>query len=72
MQDTLAEGEKHVLAALTKGDKLSTAQRRDRERELREELGLPADQVIVTSAKTGEGIGELREAIEELVRGATQ
>src|SRR2546423_11271842 len=72
MQDTLAEGERHVLAALTKGDKLSTAQRRDRERELREELGLPADQVIVTSAKTGEGIGELREAIEELVRGATQ
>src|SRR5438105_6317206 len=70
MQDTLAEGERHVLAALTKGDKLSTAQRRDRERELREELGLPADQVIVTSAKTGEGIGELREAIEELVRGA--
>jgi len=72
MQDTLAEGERHVLAALTKGDKLSTAQRRDRERELREELGLPADQVIVTSAKTGEGIGELREAIEELVRGAMQ
>src|SRR5205823_10643140 len=34
MQDTLAEGERHVLAALTKGDKLSTAQRRDREREL--------------------------------------
>ena len=29
MQDTLAEGERHVLAALTKGDKLSTAQRRD-------------------------------------------
>src|SRR5256714_6110012 len=72
MQDTLAEGERHVLAALTKGDKLSTAQRRDRERELREELGLPADQVIVTSAKTGDGIPELREAIEELVRGATQ
>src|SRR5438105_186760 len=72
MQDTLAEGERHVLAALTKGDKLSTAQRRDRERELREELGLPADQVIVTSAKTGDGIPELREAIEGLVRGAMQ
>src|SRR5438477_6544675 len=72
MQDTLAEGEKHVLAALTKGDKLSTAQRRDRERERRDELGLPEDQVIVTSAKTGEGIADLRDAIEELVRGATQ
>src|SRR5438874_527936 len=72
MQDTLAEGEKHVLAALTKGDKLSTAQRRDRERERRDELGLPEDQVIVTSAKTGEGIADLRDAIEALVRGAMQ
>src|SRR5256884_3501417 len=70
MQDTLAAGDRHGLAALTKGDKLSTAQRRDRERELRDELGLPEDQVIATSAKTGEGIAELREAIEGLVRGA--
>jgi len=70
MQDALVEGETHVLAALTKGDKLSTAQRRVRERELRDELGLPEDQVIATSAKTGEGIAELREAIEGLVRGA--
>src|SRR6266436_4049591 len=37
MQDVLVEGETHVLAALTKGDKLSTAQRGARERELREE-----------------------------------
>src|SRR6266566_4098374 len=70
MQDALVEGETHVLAALTKGDKLSTAQRRVREGELRDELGLPEDQVIATSAKTGEGIAELREAIEGLVRGA--
>src|SRR5438128_1478295 len=70
MQDALVEGETHVLAALTKGDKLSTAQRRARERELRDELGLPEDQVIATSAKTGAGIAELREAIEGLVRGA--
>ena len=70
MQDALVEGETHVLAALTKGDKLSTAQRRVRERELRDELGLPEDQVIATSAKTGKGIAELREAIEGLVRGA--
>ena len=71
MQDTLAEGEKHVLAALTKGDKLSTAQRRDRERERRDELGLPEDQVIVTSAKTGEGIADLRDAIEALITKAS-
>lgn len=69
MQDVLVEGETRVLAALTKGDKLSSAQRRTRERELRETLELPEDQVIVTSTKSGEGIAELREAIEGLVRG---
>ena len=68
MQDALVDGETHVLAALTKGDKLSTARRRERERELRDELGLPEDQVIVTSATTGDGIAELREAIASLVR----
>src|SRR5438105_4906125 len=71
MQDTLAEGEKHVLAALTKGDQLSHAPRRDRERERRDELGLPEDQVIVTSAKTGEGIADLRDAIEALITKAS-
>jgi GTP-binding protein len=67
MQDVLVEGETHVLAALTKGDKLSTAERRTRERELREELGLPEDQVVVTSAKTGAGIADLKEAIGALL-----
>jgi len=69
MQDALAEGETHVLAALTKGDKLSTAQRRARERELRGDLELPEDQVVVTSAKTGEGIVDLKEAIAGLISG---
>jgi len=71
MQDVLVQGEIHVLAALTKADKLSVAQRRARERELREELELPEDQVLVTSAKTGEGIVELQEAIGGLISGAT-
>ncbi len=71
MQDALAEDEKtRVLAALTKGDKLSSGKRSTRERELREELGLPEEQVVVTSAKTGEGIVDLKEAIAALVRGA--
>jgi len=69
MQDVFVEGETHVLAALTKGDKLSTGPRRTREHELREELELPEDQVVVTSAKTGAGIVELRDAIGELVKG---
>ena len=73
MQDTLAEEERtRVLAALTKGDKLSSAKRSTRERELREELGLPEDQVVVTSAKTGEGIADLKEAIAGLISGVTQ
>jgi GTP-binding protein len=71
MQDVLVEGETHVLAALTKSDKLSTNQRRTRGRELRDELGLPEDQLIVTSATSGEGIVELREAIAGLIEGAT-
>src|SRR2546423_13740083 len=73
MQDALAEEEKtRVLAALTKGDKLSSGKRSTRERELRDELGLPDDQVVVTSAKTGEGIADLKEAIAGLISGAAQ
>lgn len=71
MQDVLVEDETPVLAALTKGDKLTLSKRRTRERELRDDLGLPEDQVIVTSAKTGDGIAELREAIAGLIQGAT-
>jgi len=69
MQDALAEQETQVLAALTKGDKLSSGKRGTRERELREELGLPEDQVTVTSAKTGAGIADLKEAIAGLISG---
>jgi GTP-binding protein len=72
MQDSLAEEEMQVLAALTKGDKLSSGKRSTRERELREELGLPEDQVIVTSAKTGDGIADLKEAIAGLISGVAQ
>jgi len=71
MQDVLAEGAMHALAALTKADKLSREQRRNREAELRAELELPEDQIVVTSAKTCEGIVELREAIAGLI-GATE
>ena len=31
-------------------------------------LRLDEDQAVVTSARTGEGVAELREAIEELIR----
>jgi GTP-binding protein len=67
IQEVLVEDETRVLAALTKGDKLTPSKRRTRERELRDDLGLPEDQMIVTSAKTGEGIADLREAIAGLI-----
>src|SRR5882762_7638003 len=67
MQDALADEDTQVLAAITKGDKLSSGKRSTRERELREELALPEDQVVVTSAKTGEGIADLKEAIVGLI-----
>jgi GTP-binding protein len=72
MQDLLAERETRALAALTKGDKLPRGERRRREQDLRAALGLPEDQVIVTSARTGDGIPELREAIGELISKATK
>ncbi len=76
MQDLLAEGGCPVLAALTKADKLPQSkadklpqsQRRSRERDLRAILGVPEDQVVVTSARTGEGMAELREAIAGLIQ----
>jgi len=70
MQESLAEAGSHVLAALTKADKLSATQRRVREQELRAELALPEDQVVLTSAVKGDGIVELKEAIGELISGA--
>lgn len=69
MQDLLAARGAPVLAAITKSDKVPRGQRLRRERELGEALGLDRDQVIVTSARTGEGIPELREAISELLQG---
>ncbi|MBI1967743.1 MAG: GTP-binding protein [Gemmatimonadetes bacterium] len=68
MQDVLAESGTGVLAALTKSDKLPRGQRLRRARELRATLALDEDQVVVTSARTGEGIPELQAAIEALVK----
>ena len=68
MQDLLAAAGTRVLATVTKSDKLRRTPRLRREQELRESLGLDADQIIVTSARTGEGIEELREAIAGLIR----
>jgi GTP-binding protein len=67
MQDSFAAVGTRVLAALTKGDKLPRGQRLTRATALREALGMADDQMIVTSAKTGDGIPELREAVAGLL-----
>jgi len=72
MQDQFAARRTRVLAAVTKSDKVPRGQRVRRERELRESLALDADQAIVTSARTGEGIPELRLAIGALITKATE
>jgi len=56
-----------VLVALTKGDTLSRGRRIERSRALGGAVELPADQVIVTSARTRDGVPELRDAIAALV-----
>jgi GTP-binding protein EngB required for normal cell division len=69
MQDLFAGAGTRVLAAVTKSDKLSSAQRGVREMALRQALALDEDQLVVTSVRTGFGLPELREAIAALVRG---
>jgi len=71
MQAFFAERETPVLAALTKSDAVPRTTRTKRERELRSALELADDQVIATSARKNEGIGELREAIVGLIQPRT-
>jgi GTP-binding protein len=67
MQQLFAGRETRVLAALTKSDVLARAARARRERELQDALELDADQVILTSARAGEGIADLRDSLGRLV-----
>lgn len=67
MLDFLASVGVPTLFALTKVDKLTSSQRAARIAALRDELQVPADQVIPFSAVTGEGRDELAEAVAALV-----
>ena len=67
MHELLGAAQVRVLAALTKADKLPRGQRVKRARELQETLHLDDDQIVITSAETGDGITELRDAIASLV-----
>jgi len=68
MQDVFAAAGTRVLAALTKSDKLPRGQQVARAAALRETLGVAADQLIATSARTGDGLRELRDSVTALVR----
>jgi len=59
----LAELQIPALLALTKIDKLNRSGRARAARELREALGLPADQLVSTSSVTGEGVDTLRDSL---------
>jgi GTP-binding protein len=63
MAELLGERGLPVLAVLTKADKLGTTQVRTQAREIARALGLTAEQVEVTSSKSGTGIDTLRESI---------
>jgi GTP-binding protein len=69
IQRLLAESGRPVLAVLTKGDKLTRGGREEALRERGRELGLAADELLVTSAEKGLGIEELGEAILDAVSG---
>lgn len=70
MADRLAGGSVPVLLTVTKSDKLGRGRRLERVRAIRSTLRVPDDQTVVTSARTGEGIRELRDAIMALAREA--
>lgn len=57
------------LFVLTKADKLTRSERRERVRSAREELGVPDDQLLLTSAKTGEGRDDLLRSVAALLEG---
>ena len=67
IQELLASRATAVLGALTKADKLPRRSWDEQERELAQALGLSRDQLVVTSARAGAGVVELREAIDGLL-----
>ena len=65
MLDFLQESELPFVVALTKADKISRNKQEQLRSRLAKQFGLSRDQLIVTSAQTGQGIDELKRLIEE-------
>ena len=70
MVDFLARLEIPALFVLTKIDKLNRSERRDAMADARRDLDVPEDQLLATSALTGEGTDTLLESLEALVASA--
>jgi len=62
-QRLLAKRGVPVLTVLTKADKLTRAEQSGALRSRARELGIPAGELLLTSGKTGAGIGDLGESI---------
>ena len=68
MQQLLVDSRRPVLAVFTKADKLTRSASSARVRELADTLGFEADEAVVTSSRSGSGIGELATSIVALGR----
>jgi len=69
LQVLLAETGRPVLTVLTKADKLSRTAQQLALGERARELGMAADELLLTSATTGEGVQDLGESILNAVSG---
>ena len=65
--DYVSADEIPVLVVLTKMDKLNRSGRTNAVADVRSQLEIPADQVVATSAQTGEGVDVLTESLLALV-----
>ena len=70
MVDYLARLEIPALFVLTKVDKLNRSEQREAMRKAREALGVPEDQLLATSALSGEGTDDLLASLAALVDAA--
>jgi GTP-binding protein len=71
MGDLLSRRGVPVLAAVTKADKVTRPRRAERARAILADLDLGDDQCVITSARSREGIDDLRESIEQMLSSAS-
>ncbi|MGI6034128.1 MAG: ribosome biogenesis GTP-binding protein YihA/YsxC [Coriobacteriales bacterium] len=65
MIEFLREGEYPFLIALTKADKLKRGRQISNRQKLAKQFGIDIEQMVITSAKDGTGIPEIRKRIED-------